>query len=380
MSNPPFVNEIDLNSAQAGPFNNPWALYPGGNPFPGITPPPSNAVFPTSAFYAIIPPNINTMYITNWNASYQRQIAGNWLASVSYIGSKTTHLYLSYDLNAPVNIPGSTTANEAQRRYLNLINPVAGKYYGQIAYADDGGNATYNGLLLSLQHRFSHGFTALANYTYSHCIADGDFSGDLRNTPYQNQFDRRGDRGDCNFDIRQIFNASLVVTSPAKGKQWTSRLLGNWQIAPLLRMTTGVPLNITTGKDNGLSGEGNDRPNLNLGVPVYNSSWGPTLQYLNPNAFSLNAVGSFGNFGRDVVRNPGFIGVDVSLSRVFSLTERWKLEARAEGFNIINHTNFNAYSNFGYSGVATSLSATNFGQITAAGDPRILQFALKMHF
>src|SRR5262249_15195402 len=152
------------------------------------------------AFYAILPPNMHTTYNTTWNLSYQRQLAGNWLASVSYMGSKTSHLYLSYDFNAPVNITGASTANETQRRYLNLINPTAGKYYGQIAYADDGGNATYNGVLLSLQHRFSKGFTALANYTYSHCIADGDFSGDLRNTPYQNQFDRRGDRGDCNFD------------------------------------------------------------------------------------------------------------------------------------------------------------------------------------
>src|SRR5262249_37369903 len=122
MSNPPFVNEIDLNTNQVGPFDNPWQGYPGGNPFPGVTPPPSNAVFPTSAFYALLPPSLKTVYMSTWNLSYQRQIGG-WLASVSYIGNKTTHLWLSRDINAPVNLPGSTAANLNQRKALYLANP-----------------------------------------------------------------------------------------------------------------------------------------------------------------------------------------------------------------------------------------------------------------
>jgi hypothetical protein len=381
MSNPPFVNEIDLTAAQAGPFSDPWQKYPGGNPFPGVTPPPKNAVFPTNAFYAILPLDLRPMNTTTWNVSYQRQFAGSWMASANYIGSKTTHLWLAYDLNAPVNMPGATAGNEAARRALTLINPAAGAYFGQISYADDGGNATYNGLLLSLQHRFTGGFTALVNYTYSHCIADGDFNGDLRGVYYQDQRNRRADRGDCNFDIRQIFNASFVLSSPVKGKTLSGRLLGHWQLAPLLRFATGVPVNITSGKDNSLTGEAQDRPNLNSGVPVYNSSWGPSLQYLNPAAFSQpTTLGTFGNLGRDVIRYPGVINVDASLTRTFALKERVRLEARAEAFNIINHTNFTAYSNFGYGGLANSISSGTFGQITSAGDPRILQFALKMHF
>ena len=381
MSNPPFVNEIDLNTNQAGPFNNPWQIYPGGNPFPGVTPPPSNAVFPTSAFYALLPTNLKTTYMTNWNLSYQRQIGG-WLASVSYIGNKTTHLWLASDINAPVNLPGSTAANLNQRKALYLANPSQGQYFGQVAYADDGANATYNGLLLSLQHRFAHNFTALANYTWSHCIGDGDFSGDLRGVYYQNQNNRRGDRGDCNFDIRQQLNASFVAISPVKGKDWKGRLLGNWQIAPLLRLATGVPINVTSGKDNSLTGEGLDRPNAVPGVPLYTSSWGPSLQYINPAAFTQNATGTFGNLGRDVLRYPGTVGLDVALSRSFALTERFRLEGRAEGFNVINHTNFAAYStgNFTYSGLSSALNSATFGRITAAGDPRILQFALKVHF
>jgi hypothetical protein len=302
------------------------------------------------------------------------------MVSASYMGNKTSHLYLSYDSNAPVMMEGATAANEAARRLNTLINPAAGKYYGQVAYADDGGNATYNGLLTSVQHRFSRGFTALVNYTYAHCISDGDFSGDLRNTPYQDQHNRRGERGDCNYDVRQIFNASLVVSSPVKGKTLTGRLLGNWQVAPLVRASKGVAVNILAGRDNSLTGEANDRPNLNPGAKIYNDNWGPSLQYLNPAAFSQAPLGTFGNFGRDVVHNPGSLTVDASVSRVFPLKERLKLEARVEGFNIINHTNFAAYSNFAYGGLQATATSGTFGQLTSAGDPRILQFALKMHF
>jgi hypothetical protein len=381
MSNPPFVNEIDLNTNQTGPFHDPWQVYPGGNPFPGVTPPPSNAIFPTSAFYALLPPNLKSTYMTTWSLSYQRQIGG-WLASVSYIGNKTSHLWLSTDINAPVNLPGATAANLNQRKALYLANPAQGQYFGQVPYADDGANATYNGLLLSLQHRFAHSFTALANYTWSHCIGDGDFSGDLRGVYYQNQRDRRGDRGDCNFDIRQQLNASIVALSPFKGAGWKSRLLGNWQIAPLVRMATGVPINVTSGKDNSLTGEGLDRPDVAPGVPLYMSSWGPSLQYLNPAAFTQNATGTFGNLGRDLLRYPGTIVFDVALSRVFALAERFRLEGRAEAFNVINHANFAAYStsNFTYSGLSGAINSATFGRITSAGDPRILQFALKLHF
>ena len=380
MSNPPFVNEIDLLPANTGPFNDPWSKYPGGNPFPGVTPPPKNAVFPTSAFYAIIPDNLKTPYTTNWNVTYQRQVAGNWLASASYIGSKTSHLWISFDYNSPINIPGATAANEQNRRRMSLINPSAGAYIGQMAYADDGANATYNGMLLSLQHRFSAGFTALMNYTWSHCISDGDFSGDLRNAIYQNQFDRRGDRGDCNFDVRQMFNASFVFKSPVTGKGIAGKLLANWQLAPLVRKATNIPLNIASGKDNSLTGEGTDRPNYNPGVPVYNENWGANLQYLNPAAFTANPTGTFGNVGRNTARYPGIFNFDLSLTRTFALKERLNLEARAEGFNIVNHANFTAFTNYAYGGLAGSISATNFGQLTTAADPRILQFALKLHF
>ncbi|HXF25782.1 MAG TPA: TonB-dependent receptor, partial [Bryobacteraceae bacterium] len=376
MSNPPYVNEIDLTGPL--PLSNPWTGYPGGNPFPGVVPPPSDVTFPTQAFYAVLPPNLKPTYMSQWNASYQREFAANWLVSASYLGNHTTHLWLTQDLNPSVYIPGicgkgpcSTTGNTAKRRLLYLQNPSQGQYLGQVALADDGGTSSYNGLLVSVQHRFSQNFTFLGNYTWSHCIGDGDFNGDLRGAYYQNPYNRSADRADCNFDIRHIFNASIVAISPFKGNGFAGRLLSNWKLAPLVRMTSGVPVNLLSGKDNSLTAQNLDRPNL-VSTDVYPSSIGPSLQWFSPDAFAANQAGTFGNVGRDSLRAPGAINFDVALSRDFALTERFRLDARAEGFNVINHTNFN--------GPSATLTSSTFGRITSAGDPRILQFALKLIF
>jgi hypothetical protein len=95
-------------------------------------------------------------------------------------------------------------------------------------------------------------------------------------------------------------------------------------------------------------------------------------QWINPAAFVPNPTGTFGTLGRNALRAPGALRVDVAFSREFPFKERLRLEARGEAFNVINHANFGAPS--------SSLSSANFGRITSAGEPRILQFALKLHF
>jgi hypothetical protein len=375
----PWIASISVPAAERGPYTNPWQNYPGGDPLPEPNPPPTNATFPLSATYYSFPLNTKPTEVYNWNVSYQNQL-GAWLGTVSYLGSKTTHLWLSQDIDAPVNIPGATTKNEPQREALYLLNPTQGQYYHQVVVLDNGGNASYNALVATVKRRFSHHYTVLANYTWSHCISDGDPINDLNATYYQNQYDRNAERGDCNFDIRQNFTGSFVAVSPVTANGWTGRLLRNWQLAPLVTLRTGAPLTVTSGPDNSLTGEGHDRPNLVPGAPVYMSSIGPNLQYLNPAAFTQNALGTFGNLGRATLNYPGLIGVDLALSRSFSLQERLKLEVRAEAFNAINHTNFVAYSANSYGGLSTALNSATFGRITAAGDPRILQFAMKVVF
>jgi carboxypeptidase family protein len=384
-TNPPYGGSITLTTP-AGGFTNPYLTYPGGNPFP------SNS-FPVAGVYIQMPVHTQPTYMAQWNATYQRQFAGNWLASVSYIGNKTTHLWVGSEINPAVGSATASTGTTDQRRLLYLQSQAKGQFYGSINQADEGGNAHYNALLLSLQHRFGHGFTLMTNYTDSVCISDLDFTGELGGSPNSQPFNRGADRGPCNFDVRHLFNVSLVATSTVKSSNnWTNRLLSHWQIAPIVRAVSGRRFNVTSGTDNSRTGLNNDRP-IVIGSNPYSSSstcplaTTPCLKYLSAANVALapNPVGTFGNVGRNAFRGPGSLNFDVTLSRSFPIAERYRLEARFEAFNVINHPNFE--------NPAGALNNSNFGLITAQpaspsasallpsiGDPRILQFALKFHF
>ena len=117
-----------------------------------------------------------------------------------------------------------------------------------LSTTDDGGNSNYNGPLLSVQHRFNQHFTVLGNYTWSHCISDDDFGGDISGPCYQIPTNRDADRGNCGYDYRRLMNVSMIAESPFKGRDWTGRLLGNWQLSPSLHVQSGGPLNILSGK------------------------------------------------------------------------------------------------------------------------------------
>jgi hypothetical protein len=323
------------------------------------------------------------------------QLGAVRLATVTYKGNPTSHQWLGQELNPAIYSPsvcaeftaGCTTGNTNQRKLLEQINYAQGQYYGNVDVFDDGANATYNALLGSVNKRLSHNVAFLANYTWSHCISDGDFGGDITGPGYMNPMNRRADRGDCNFDIRSIFNSSIVFTSSWRGGGLWTHILGNWQIAPLIRALSGLPGTVLTGTDASLTGVGLDRPNYLPGANLYSATLGSKLQWLNPAAFFPNSAGTYGDLGRDSIRLPWQFQFDASLSRIFAIREAIRLEVRGEAFNVINHTNLAGIptsglglSVAGSTGLSLSLNASTFGQITSAGDPRIFQFAMKLYF
>jgi hypothetical protein len=371
----PWGNSITLSSPANG-LTNPYTTYPGGNPFPSPVPGP-NVPFPTAGAFLEVPANIHPTYVQQWSVSYQRQLKANWLLSANYLGNKTTHLWSGTEANPAVYIPGncngsacSTTSNTAQRRVLYLQNPKAGVYYSTIAQSDDGANSEYQALLVSAQHRFGNNYTLLANYTYSHCIGEGFQGGDLTGPQYQNPYSR--DRANCAFDIRQIFNLSVVAQSPHFQDPWKRRIFSDWQLSPLATARSGLWFTPLTGTDNSLTGVGLDRPNV-VGNPYLTNLNGSPVTWLNPSAFAPNAKGAYGNAGAYSLQGPANFGVDVALTRSFTLRrESQRLEARFEIFNLFNNVRFNSPS--------ATLSSAQFGTITGAGDPRILSVAMKLHF
>jgi hypothetical protein len=201
--------------------------------------------------------------------NFEHQFGGNWLFSLSYLGNRTTHLWAGRETNPGVYIPGkcgsancSTTTNMQSRRVLTLANSAQGAYYASMPTTNDGSNASYNGMLTPLQHRFSHSFSVRLNYAWSHCISESDFNIELTGPTYMNPNHLAQDRGNCGHDTRHIFNGSVIATSWYNGRRALHLLLAGWRIAPLVRITSGASINVTTGVDNSLTGVGLDRPNV----------------------------------------------------------------------------------------------------------------------
>jgi hypothetical protein len=373
VSAPPFGNSLNIPTPIGG-LTNPYLNYPGGNPFPQAFPPPKDVPFPTAGVWINMPLNIKPTYLQQWNLSWQRQLSANWLLTANYLGNKTTHHWIGTEINPAVPSPTATLGNTNQRRRLSLIDPVKGAPYATIGQTDDGSNASYNGMLVSIQHRFANHFTNLTNYTYSHCINEADVNGDLTGPQYQDPGNRRGNRGNCGYDRRYVFNNSLVVTSPHFQSKAAQYLAGDWQMSGILSVSSGAFYNVTLGRDNSFTGVAMDRPNLVADYQLANRTFD---KWFNPNAFKASDPGTFGNLGRNVILGPKFVNFDIGLMRQFGLREGIKLEVRAEAFNVINHANLDTTST---SSFHTALNDPKLGQITAAGDPRILQFALKIHF
>jgi len=382
-TNPPYASAITFtNPSINNPFSNPWNGYTSptgvvGDPFPGA------AIFPSLGTYVSIPPNMHDMYTAQWNLSFSQQIGKDWLATATYIGNRTVHIYGANEQNMPQPAANATASNEQARRLLTLLNATQGAYYSSIVQSDDGNVARYNGLLLKLDHRFSHHVTWLTNYTWSQCISTYDFGGELAGNNYQNPNNRNAEKADCNFDRRHIFNSSMVAESPGFGSGIARLLTKDWQVAPIVSLYTGQPFTVTTGSDVSLTGVNADRPNVVLGVT--NPFPHTTSAYFNTALFaggcttaayvgnpSCVPLGTFGNAARDIFHNPGTIQWDMSASRKFTFSERWKLEYKSEFFNIMNHANWN--------GPAAGLTSSTFGQVTSFGGPRLIQMSLKLYF
>jgi Carboxypeptidase regulatory-like domain/TonB dependent receptor-like, beta-barrel len=369
----PWASVISINDPTGG-FGNPYADYPGGNPFPSPSPPPADAVFPLGAQFIDLPLSIQVPYQQQWNLSVQKQIGANWLLSATYLGSKSTHRWVNKQLDPAVYIPGtcdgspcSTTGNTQARRVLSLANPEEGAKISSMVHADDGANASYHGLLLSVNHRFSSNFTLMTNYTWSHCLSELDFNSELTGG-YQDPNNRAAEKSNCDADRRQIFNSSLVVVTPKVGNNAMRRIVGGWQVSGIVRWDSGEWIAPSAGLDNARNGLSN-RPDLVAGLDLDDRTLN---KWFNTDALKANAIGTIGNAGRNIIVGPSAFLLDTALLRRFPLGERRAIEARVEAFNVLNHTRLGNPS--------TNIRSSTYGQIRSADDPRIMQFAVKFHF
>ena len=376
-----YYDQSALAPAEALYFNSPFFdnniffSLPGlpltlNDPFPSFFP------FPLPDSALAIQRDLRTGYMQHWNFNIERQIGSKSVLELAYVGSKGTKLLTARDINQPqpsVLPPGLPFVPRPDPRFddINLLESRA--------------NSNYNALQARFQQRLSHGLAALVSYTWSKSIDDASnfFSsaGDP-NFP-QNSYNVAAERGRSNFDVRHRLSASYSYALPfGKGRQylandgWLTTVLSGWETYGIVTLQSGRPFTVALLSEIDNSGTGrsilgfgaNDRPNL-VGDPDIS---GTTLQWFNTAAFAFPAPGTFGNAGRNVLDGPGFQNVNASLVKNTALTERVKLQFRAEAFNLFNHPNFNLPDNF--------LGSPTFGRITSARDPRHMQFGLKLLF
>jgi hypothetical protein len=307
-------------------------------------------------------------YLQSWNFTMEHELGKGIAIEVGYTGSKGTHLGRKYDINQQLRNQNPQLANPdgtcpaCPRPFSN--------FFGDIEYYSFGATSSYNAGTVTLRRQFEKGLFFRANYTYGKSIdensglnyaGDGGFKGFA-----QDSENLRGERGRSDFDIRHVFSTSLVYQLP-----FTSNILvRGWQVAGTGTAYSGQPFTpVQTGTvDAGQP----SRPDRIANGSLSNAS---RLMWFNLAAFPTVPLTAFrfGNSGRNILDGPGFLALNLSLSRNFNLTEHGKLQFRWEAFNITNHTNL-ALPN-------TKVDDPAAGTITkTVGDARVMQLGMIYRF
>jgi hypothetical protein len=350
-------------------------------------------------------------YATNWNLNVQREITSSLSAMVGYVGSHTVHLPVTYD-DANQVLPTLIAGNRILYPFPTGSGTVANPNVGFIRPVIFDGTSSYEGLQSQIKWRQSHGLQAQAVYTYGKCLDDG--SGAQLGDPFLNSLSslityahRRARRGNCDTDITHNFVFNGIYTIPApKFNNAADYIVGGWEVGTIVTASTGTRFTAVMGGDP--LGENNsdpfDFPDRIKGCSPYTSA--STYKtgsnaYLNLSCFSppvapasLTAVCTpftavagtcqelFGNVGRNSLVGPNLINVDFSVFKNFhvrQVSEAFNIQFRAEFFNILNHTNFQAPVDNNTLFDGTGAIAGGAGQIdSTATDNRIIQLGLKI--
>jgi hypothetical protein len=365
-------------------FNGPGfaaANFGGGTPFPQAPPLPAIAdpTTPAGIPYGTtpygFPSHFQSPYTLQWNASAEQTLGKSQALTLSYVGSHAGRLI----------------------RYDQIPTPNNPNYNLAFVFIDNGLTSDYHSAQAQFRRRLSQGLTALASYTWSHCLDYGS-----QNIAFGYQ------RGNCEFDIRHNFSGAFSYDVPNLGhNSLLNALLHHWGVDDRFTARSGFPITLDgniytdplTGKQvhAGL--------NLNPNVPLYiyggnctavlnNGLQCPGGRAINPGAFANAQPGQAGNAPRNFVRGFGAWQLDMAVRREFPIYERLKLQFRAEAFNIFNHPIFGTIDPGCGGSAGGPCTSPTFGQATATlanslgilsplyqlGGARSLQFSLKIVF
>jgi hypothetical protein len=342
------------------------------NAYVGGVPAGAAFQFLTPVTASSIDPGFTNGYLQQWNFNLQREAIKDFVLTAAYVGSKGTHLQIPEEINGAPFVPGNSTSGNINNR--RLYQPFAG-----VLGLEANGNSTYHALQFSVKKRFGSGYSVLSSYTFSKfidMIADDGHgaTGGLGTNPFNWFFDR----GISDLNVRHRSVTSFLWELPfARAATGLKRAaFGGWQLNGILTLQSGTPFSVSAGTNRSLSGGAGDRADLigtgDVATYVGSSRGDLVKKYFDTSRFALPALGTFGSAGRNILTGPGFANLDASAFKQFKVSETKDFEFRWEVFNFMNRPNFgNPVGNF---------SSGQFGQITGAKDPRIMQVGLKFHF
>jgi hypothetical protein len=311
--------------------------------------------------------NIGAAQINSYSLGVQHEFPGNWIASVTGAGSSIRHLWGTWNYNQPLP-DGQYDFNP------NLASSKYSPYYyaPYIGYANINALASrqgsnWNALESTLKHQISSGVFLTLAYTWGHALGNWTTGGTYNMIDVYHPSRYYGNVPTINSS--QMGSGTVIWTLPwfkSTTNAFAKTALGGWKFSDMTLLRTGLSLDMTY--------SGN-----NAGYPVRPDVSGQAIKgaktataWFNAGAFQKPAAGYLGNANIGVITGPGLVDFDMALYKTFSIWESHQIEFRAEAFNVMNHTNFNA--------VSTAFNSSTFGQITSALDPRIIEVALRYQF
>ena len=396
---PPFLQAVTLQQTAATPINwaNPYVTAGVTNPFPSPQPPPNTTPISSSNSWLTFDPykGFQDPRDYAWNLAVEQQLTSSLSLRTAYVATHGSHEWEDTELNPEIggvlkfDQPGCATTNSCFPNYITAANT--------------GGNTNYNSLQVSAEQRVRYGLNLLFNYTWSKALNDMPWNqaatsiggGGSYVYPITMPDYKKLDYGPADFDHRNVTTLSYVYQIPKflnDAPSVARYILNDWGTSGIFQYHSGDPLTVWSSLANNSGSHQNRDRAVYSGTGAYGGSAcaaGATncRDWLNPAAFSVNPVGTFGNVVKGSFVGPHYVDWDGSITRKFPITERSSLTFEADYFNLMNHTNLGD--------PGTTLGST-FGKITSTSpqnwttgpgstsdpqnSPRIAQLSLKLVF
>ncbi len=362
-----FANHVSINRDTALGGNAP--LQPQESVVNGSVDNPAGAIPQQFPFNMTIQdPVFKVPTAWEWNGTFQREVGWGTTVQAGYVGRRGIHNQLKRNINQLQ--PGTLQANPGIN--TNALRPYLGM--GVIDISENSGLSRYNGLQISVQHRFSNNLQFGIAYTLSRSTDDGSSLTDV----LPNAYNTHSYFGPSDFDRTNVLVSNYIYKIPflKSRRDVLGYALGGWEISGIYQYQTGTPFSVRTSQDiAGVgTGSGNQFWNEVGDSSISVGNFTPAgVVWFNKAAFTQPAAGTFGVQSRNSLRGPAFWTTDASLRKNFAIFERLTLQFRLEVFDFLNHPN--------WGGPNSTPTSGSFGMITGkTNDDRQLQLALKLIF